>query len=500
MTSGSLVQHMGSILLCGAWVLGSASALAQPNAERAAPQNALTQALPSSTPASATPPSSTHPSSTPASATPPSSTHPSATTSPPDAPSEVEQGALVSLSTILAHADRQAPTLIVAREQLRLGYAAEAAARPLLPDNPTLSVGAGVRRSAGEGYADWSASLTQPVDISGKRGLRLNAARRTQQRLQAQLEEARWEVHREVHAAFHQALVARERLQAAERLSSFQQRLLDIAQRRLRAGDVSPLAVRLAEGESSQAQVAQLAAQQEYLQARLQLAAVAGWPAQRPPTPAGVLEDPHDPPSSERLVAMAKRHQPKLRSLNAMHAEAQARAQSAARAAWPEPTFGVQVGQEGGPPGAQERFVVGTLALPLPLVRRNQGEWAMAEAEVAVVDARGRAFSAQLLHRIERHRTAVVNAAARVRAYGQQILPRFEENLRLLQRAFELGEIDILQVSVARERFLRIRMDALEAYGAYFRAVAELEASIGTDLWPDEHARHAAVPSAIGVP
>ena len=37
-------------------------------------------------------------------------------------------------------------------------------------------------------------------------------------------------------------------------------------------------------------------------------------------------------------------------------------------------------------------------------------------------------------------------AVARVQAYGEEILPRFAENMRLLRRAFELGEIDLLQL------------------------------------------------------
>src|SRR5690606_28032775 len=117
---------------------------------------------------------------------------------------------------------------------------------------------------------------------------------RTRDRLRAELDEARWEVHRDVHAAFHRALVARERLAAAERLLAFQQRLLDITRRRLQAGDVSPLAVRLAEGELSQARVARIAAEQRCLRARLQLGALAGWPASHPPEPAGELDEPRD--------------------------------------------------------------------------------------------------------------------------------------------------------------------------------------------------------------
>lgn len=110
----------------------------------------------------------------------------------------------------------------------------------------------------------------------------------------------------------------------------------------------------------------------------------------------------------------------------------------------------------------------------------------MARAEARIANAERVAFGSQLASRLEQNRTAVIAAAARVRTYGHEILPTFEENLRLIQRAFELGEIDILQVSVARELFLSIQTEALDAYTDYFQAIADLEASIGTDLWPDE--------------
>lgn len=398
----------------------------------------------------------------------------------------------VSLDAILAYADQHAPALGVARARMGLGAAALAGSAPLLPDNPTLSVGAGPRLTADGSYADFTASLSQRFEIAGERGLRLEAARQTGQRLRAELDEARWEIHRDVHAAFHRALVARERLHAADRLLAFQQRLLDITRRRLQAGDVSPLAVRLASGELSQAQVARIRAEQNYLQARLQLGALAGWPSAHPPEPAGELDEPRDPPPGTPLIEVARRHQPRLRTLHAARAEAEARARAAERDAWPEPTLGVQANREGAPDGLEETVLLGTLSLPLPLVQRNQGARALARAEVQIADAESAAFGSQLRNRIEQHRTAVVAAAARVRTYGSEILPTFEENLRLIQRAFELGEIDILQVSVARERFLRTQTDALDAFTDYFQAVADLEASIGADLWPDERHEHAA--------
>lgn len=398
----------------------------------------------------------------------------------------------VSLDAILAYADQNAPGLQVARARLGLGDAALAGAEPLLPENPTLQLNVGPALNAAGNHVDFIASLSQRIEIAGERGLRIDAAEQTRKRLRAELDEARWEVHRDVHAAFHRALVARERLQAAERLLRFQERLLHIAQRRLQAGDISPLPVRLSAGELSQAKVAHITATQRYRQARLTLGNLAGWPHSHPPKPAGTLDAPRDAPSYAALVDVARTHQPRLRTLHRRRAEARAQRRSADREAWPKPTLGVKVNRESFRQGPPETKIFGTIAIPIPLARRNQGARAEAQAQEEVASAEQAAFFARLSNLIEQHRTAVEAAAARLRAYGQEILPTFEENLRLLQRAFELGEIDILQVSVARERFLRIQTDALDAYVDYFQAVADLEAAIGADLWPEERHEHAA--------
>ncbi|HEY6724373.1 MAG TPA: TolC family protein, partial [Polyangiaceae bacterium] len=76
-----------------------------------------------------------------------------------------------------------------------------------------------------------------------------------------------------------------------------------------------------------------------------------------------------------------------------------------------------------------------------------------------------------------------------------EILPTFEKNLELLQKAFELGEIDILQVLVAQERFLDAQQDALQAFADYYGSWAELEAAVGAEL---HESAHSAPPRAGG--
>ena len=148
----------------------------------------------------------------------------------------------------------------------------------------------------------------------------------------------------------------------------------------------------------------------------------------------------------------------------------------------------MQYRREGNPTteGAYD-IVMGVVSLPITSFQRNQGERARTRAEVSVADAEFDTARSLLEGRIAEARSEVVAAAARTRAYGSEILPRFEENLTLLRRSFELGEIDILALSTGRERFLRIQSDALGAQQDYFVALAGLERVVGVDLWRDDH-------------
>jgi cobalt-zinc-cadmium efflux system outer membrane protein len=148
----------------------------------------------------------------------------------------------------------------------------------------------------------------------------------------------------------------------------------------------------------------------------------------------------------------------------------------------------VQYNREGNPSGeGAYDIVMGVLSTPIPSFQRNQGERASARADAVVARAELDAAQRLLEGDIAQARSEVAAAAQRTRAYGTEILPRFEENLGLLRRTFELGEIDILALSTGRERFLRIQSDALAAQSDYFVALAGLERVVGVDLWRDDH-------------
>ena len=406
-----------------------------------------------------------------------------------DPPADPAAGSEVSLAGILAYADRRSPVLAVARSTRSRAQAARVAASILLPANPEVSIAAGPRVGIGGALGvDVDVALMQQIQIAGERGLRVDAAERLRELTDAEIEQIRWAVHCDVHAAFHRALVEQERALLAERVVTFQREVLRVVEQQIAAGETAPLNLRLAQAEVAQARQVLVASQQVFFASRIRLAQLAGWPVASPPMPSGSVDRPRDPPPLDRLGAVAAERLPSLRAGAARIREAEARTTLAEREVWPRPSVGVQYRREGNPTaeGAYD-IVMGAVSLSIPSFQRNQGERARAEADRTVANVELESARRLLEGQIAEARSEVVAAAERTRAYGTEILPRFEENLTLLRRSFELGEIDILALSTGRERFLRIQSDALLAQQDYFVALAGLERVVGVDLWRDDH-------------
>lgn len=394
----------------------------------------------------------------------------------------------VSLGGMLGYADRYSPVLSVARSTRSRAEAARVLASPLLPGNPALTLAIGPRfASAGRGL-DVQASLMQQVQIAGERGLRLDAADRLRELTDAEIEQVRWFVHCDVHAAFHRALVEQQRLRLSERVVAFQRDVLSVVERQISAGEVAPLTLRLAQAEVAQAEQVLVGAEQAFFASRVRLGQLAGWPASRPPMPEGTVDEPREPAETAELVRVAGERLPSLQTAAARVREAHSRVALQDREAWPKPSLGVQYNREGNP-GSEgvNDIVMGVVSVPVTSFQRNQGERAQARADATMADAELEAARRLLEGQITEARSEVVAAARRARAYGTEVVPRFEENLHLLRRAFELGELDILALSTGRERFLRIQSDAISAQLDYFIALAGLERVVGVDLWHDDH-------------
>ncbi len=423
-------------------------------------------------------------------AAPPVSAEPSPQPQPPAAPPVRPSPGGVTLEELLRHAERHAPEIALARAGLSKGRAELEAEAPLFPADPVLAGAIGRRSNRAGSGIDWGVSLEQEIEVAGERGLRRRAARATVDQGGAELDAARWRVHQRLHGAFHAALVARERARAAGRLVQFSQKLVEVAGKRLSAGETSALPVRLAESDLAEARQARVAAESAFRAECLELADASGWPSETPPDPSGGLGSPQPPPPAAELLRIAHSRDPELRAREAAVRRFRATLASARRAGFPNPRVGVAFEQESDPGGARATIWRATLSGPLPLWRGGRPEAVRAQADLDVAMAELGARKRTLGARIRRAAEAVESTARRMRIYGAEVIPTLEKNLSLVEKAFELGEIDITQVLVARERFLRSQQSALNAYEEYHRALGALESAVGTEL--ESESQHAA--------
>jgi cobalt-zinc-cadmium efflux system outer membrane protein len=163
-------------------------------------------------------------------------------------------------------------------------------------------------------------------------------------------------------------------------------------------------------------------------------------------------------------------------------AEAHARVELADREAWPAPVFGALVAREGSAGSPANYIVLGTLGLPLPFWQLNQGERARARVDEDVALAEESATARAVRARIARSHAELTSASERLSLFTSTVAPQLEDNLALLRRGFDAGEIPLLNVAVARDQFLAALRDALIAYADYYRALAELEFAVGAEL------------------
>jgi cobalt-zinc-cadmium efflux system outer membrane protein len=387
----------------------------------------------------------------------------------------------LTLAQLLAYAEANAPALAVVAQRVKLGDAEIEGADALSPYNPEFAVSAGGRTAAGVSRFAFEVAIEQRLEVAGERGTRIEAAERSRDALGAEIDVARWELHAMVHALYYKLLVRHEQLVAAAKLEQFTRAVGEIIDKRVAAGEASPLETIVAKAELAKARQVALSGKQAHRDTTLRMAEVIGWPAAAPLAVAGALGDRHAVRDADALLREAMERHPSTRWLALEVSAAEARIEREDRQAWPDPSVGLSYGREADPGGATHVWL-GTVRMPLPFFERNQAGRARVRAERDVARARQSAFEQALAIRIIAGVARVQAADERLRIYGDEILPAFEANLDKLQRAFVLGEVDVLTLSQIQQRILLTQKDALDALEDYYDALAALEALSGVDV------------------
>lgn len=329
-----------------------------------------------------------------------------------------------------------------------------------------------------ERWTEGQLSLERPLRSGGKAAQDAAVAQAMESLAVLERADALHEAGRSLLRAWYDWLRERGAVMLWQEQAAAQQGLLDIAQRRVRAGDAARVEQRLQEAALAQARAALAAAQVREQVARATLAQ--SWPGldlQAPPAPRPPSEtDLPDRPDSAVLQELVERsHEWRLAQARAQLARE--RAGRTALDARPDPSAGVFIGSER---GGAERLIGLSVSLPIGSTARSDAtRAALARADEAWQRAEG-------VQRKVRAESAAswLSAQAALQAWhgAEEARRRYAETAAMLERGWQLGELAQGDVLAARRQLAEAALAELQARTEARHAAERLRLDLH-DLW-----------------
>lgn len=379
----------------------------------------------------------------------------------------------LTLDRALALARERAPAVIAAQLAIDEARGRLTGATVLLRDNPVVDGAAGPRlKSGGEESLEARLGLSQAFELGGKRSARVTGAEAGLERAGAGAEDALRRVLRDVATAFYRALHATQSLELARRADAMAADIVSIAERRFAAGDIARLDVSLAKAARSRAEAAVLDAEARRDVAVGQLRVLLGIGAGEPLTVRGMLNA-NSAQSLDALQAQAL-DRPDLRALEAEIREAEAEARLGNAERWPDVSLGAEYERD-----ENDNIALGRLSVTLPVFARGQGRRAESLARMsrlrAELEAGRRATITELSTAYDVYRRRVAAADELTRT----AVPLQDNNEALAQRAYESGQLGLIDLLAVRREVLGTRQESLDRSLESVIAAVDLEFSAG---------------------
>lgn len=382
----------------------------------------------------------------------------------------------------LSHADEPAPPLTRERLEalLLLSPAAQvvqatinetAAARPgqgvWQQNNPELQVFGGPRKVPTLGtQTDLGVTLMVPLDVSGARGRRIALADTRTAWATAFAAEALWRLRFEALDLWLQVQGAVARAEVAKQRHELDEKVLQSIETRFRAGVIGEADVALARAVKSEALGRVRLAQGERDRLAFLLLGRLGVPNQ-PFAFDGAMPLPEALPLPQLLASLSQRPDRIRQQLEQSTFAADQLLQD--RMAYPVPRVQGEYIKE-----ADERIARLGITVPLPLFARNQSARAVAQARVVTGGLQQKALDAAINSEV---RSAYARWQSALAAYQQMNASQSDLQLAmtLSTRGYELGQIPLGQLLIARREVTNVRESVVQAHLEAARARLALE-------------------------
>lgn len=384
------------------------------------------------------------------------------------------------------HAQTLAPTLASALEQawarapqaqVFSAWEAQAQARDdlaagLTPAPPSLSLSnASDRFNAATGKDAWELELATPIWLPGQRAAQRSAAHSTVVDIAARRTALRLQLAAEVREAWWALALARNALDAATRRQASATTLQADVQRRFKAGELARVDANLAELEQLAAQDEVLQAQSNVDQAEQAFYTLTG--------AAAPVQLPEETAPMAPSAATGPAPHPQLVAAQAQAQLAQARVAVAQQTGRDAPELALRWGRDRGDANTAYADSVGIkLTVPFGSPARLRQETAGALAQAAQADAELVLTQQRLgldLARAQRD----AHTAQRQLDHAQARMALTDETLRLSEKSFALGESDLVSLLRARAAALESQAHLARQRTARATSISRLNQSLG---------------------
>ena len=324
---------------------------------------------------------------------------------------------------------------------------------------------------------DSIAAVSQLIEIGGKRRDRQVSARAGVTGARARFFNARRSLEQGVTKAYVSALLADENARVLNESAQMLRHETDIAQARLKAGDISDSDEKQIENNADTFELQAKSAEAAAIQARTSVEILLG--VEKPIgnwTPADTLEHMAvAAPQFDESKTNGARPDVLAAEADLNQSKSDLKLQKAMRI--PDPTF--TIGAEHNPPGGGppvDTLLVG-VSFPLPLWNFNRGEIKAAQATVNQNAYALEKAKAQAASDIANAENAYREASERLQRYQNQILPKSQKVRESVAFAYEKGGATLVDLLEAERADNDARLAAAQAMSDTASAVADLKAA-----------------------
>jgi cobalt-zinc-cadmium efflux system outer membrane protein len=290
--------------------------------------------------------------------------------------------------------------------------------------------------------------------------------------------------------AFYDAILAQKRADLADRAIDLNRQLLDVTKERLAAGDIPELEMYLVKVELARSEGSRIDVAKALNQSQAKLWTLMGCPSGESPPITGNLDT--EVTMTKSLVdlkQLARGNRPDFKALEAEKGKNDADILLAQAERVPNLTAGLFYSHDRrtDATGVSEEIVRDNLlgirlSLPLPLFDRNQAGVQEARAKRSSTESRLLTASRNIEREVETAYASYLNNEKILSLYKTNIIPQLEENMKLTQEAYRLGEVGILAVIQEQKKFFEVSEGYLTALHDRQTALVKLEAAVATEL------------------